>query len=160
MPGLRVTHNVRGVTVKVRLFLVFATGRTHVTRKLILVPLFAIGMLLGSAMPASAATASDVRGIWTGVDSVDGSDLTLVVAGSGTTFRVVYFDDDATEACDSVPALLAGSATLSGDTLSGTISGFCFDGTAIGPFGLEWQYDPESGTLSDSVGGSYSKLFG
>jgi hypothetical protein len=131
-----------------------------VIRKLLLVPLFAIGLVFAAAVPAGAATASDVRGVWTGVDSVDGSDLTLIVAGFGTTFRVIYFDNDATAACDSVPALLAGSATLSGDTLSGTISGICFDGTAIGPFGLEWLYDAESGTLSDNVGGSYSKLAG
>lgn len=129
-------------------------------RKLLLVPLLAVGLVFAAAAPATAATASEVRGIWTGTDP-DGSNLTLLVAGGGGGFRLVYFDDNATAACNSVPVLLTGRATLSGDTLTGTIVGICFDGTPTGPFDVEWHYDAgPPATLHDSVGAVYTRLFG
>lgn len=135
--------------------------KQNALRTLMLVPLVAVGLVLGTAAPAAAATASDVQGIWTATD-VDGSNVTLAVAGGGDgEFRVVYFDDLATQACDDVPALLTGSATLSGDTLSGTIGGICFDGTATGVFDVEWHYDDgPPRTLTDSLGVVYTPLFG
>jgi hypothetical protein len=129
-------------------------------RQLLLAPLLAVGLVLATAAPAAAATASDVRGIWTATD-IDGSNVTLAVAPRGDDFRLIYFDDLATAACDDVPALLTGSATLSGDTLSGTISGFCFDGTRTGVFDVQWEFDAgPPPTLTDIFGAEYTRLFG
>lgn len=129
-------------------------------RTLLLVPLVAVGLVLGTAAPAAATTASDVRGIWTGTD-VDGSTVTLLVAGGGSDLRVMYFDDLATRACDDVPALLTGAVTLSGDTLSGTISGICFDGTSTDVFDVEWHFDEgPPRTLTDNLGVVYSPRHG
>jgi hypothetical protein len=130
-------------------------------RKLVLAPLLALGLVLAVAAPAAGATAADVRGLWTGVDPADGSNQSLIVASAGTTVRVVYFDDNATGACDSVPVLLTGRGTLSGDTFTVSLSGICFDGTRTGPFEVSYTYDggpPES--LTDSLGGTWNSIFG
>lgn len=130
-------------------------------RKLLLAPLFALGLVLATAAPASAAPTGDVIGSWTSVDPVDGSQQSLLVTSFGTGFKLVYFDNDDTVECDSVALLATGAGIQSSSTVTGSIRGMCFDGTRAGPFPVEFTYHagpPE--TLTDGSGTVWTRLTG
>lgn len=131
-------------------------------REFLLVPLFALGLVLVTAVPATATTAEGITGLWTSVDPADGSSQSLLVTASSTgTFRLAYFDSRATVACDSVGFVASGRASLVGDTLRGSIRGICFDGSLAGPFAVEFTYHPgPPETLTDGFGAVWTNPLG
>lgn len=122
-------------------------------RKLLLAPLFTLGLVLAMAAPASSAPTGDIIGSWTSVDPVDGSQQSLLVTSFDTGFKLVFYDNDDTVECDSVALLATGAGIQTSTSVSGSIRGMCFDGTRAGPFPVEFTYaagPPE--TLTDGSG--------
>jgi hypothetical protein len=81
--------------------------------------LLVAGVLLAPVAPA-AATEVAFRGSWVSIDPGDGSNQSLTISGSGATGKhsVVLRDDVASVACGGARALVPGTGTVSGDTLT------------------------------------------
>jgi len=124
----------------------------------------AVGILLiATAVPATGRPSNPLVGAWENVDSFDGSDQRVTIAGSGQ-FR--YVDDGASACLNAglgfVPASLRGTGsfgTVGGSpTFSLTADLYCH---VRGPGGrqllfevanLVFTYDAASDTLTDSLG--------
>jgi len=114
----------------------------------------AAGVVL-AMLPATAwASPGALAGTWTSVDG-DGSLQTLEITGSGeTAYSMVYVDESATGACNGAPARVSGPGFVDGDVvvMFGTL--VCLPGGNVfrSRITLEYEYDPATGTLSDSFG--------
>jgi hypothetical protein len=131
-------------------------------RRALLVGLLAVA-LMATALPASAAI-TPFTGAWTGPDG-DGSTQYLFV---GVSSNAVYYDDGGT-VCDSnfgemSPVVAAGRATVSGNTLTFTATGYCLLSSGPASIGLfEFAYTLDTGssprrfddTITESTDGSY-----
>ncbi|MGA7281197.1 MAG: hypothetical protein WBZ40_05370 [Acidimicrobiia bacterium] len=131
-------------------------------RRALLVGLVAVA-LMATALPASAAI-TPFTGAWTGPDG-DGSTQYLFV---GFRSNAVYYDDGGT-ICDinfgeMSPAVAAGRATVSGNTLTFTATGYCLLSTGPASFGsadFVFTLDPGSSprrfddTITESTGGGF-----
>jgi len=114
----------------------------------------AAGVVL-AMLPATAwASPGGLAGTWTSIDG-DGSLQTLDITGSGkTAYSMVYFDESATGACNGAPARVSGPGFVDGDVvvMFGTL--VCLPGGNVfrSRFTLGYEYDPGTGTLTDSFG--------
>ena len=112
--------------------------------------------------PAPTPTPTDpLIGTWEGVDIVDGSNLTLIIASGGDgTYDVMLFDDRATGACPTTegPASLIATGTLSSPTVLhyvGLVE--CpSEGTSF-PFMADITYDSATDTLTGGDGGTLNR---
>lgn len=110
---------------------------------------------------ASAATPEDVDGFWTSVDAADGSNQIHIISElPGGGFGSVLFDDNATVACGSGPAIATGSGTLSGDTLTITHEIRCLNGADAPTASIDYVFDDATGTLNESSGTVWTNVFG
>lgn len=131
-------------------------------RKLLLTPLLAAGMLFAAvlpAAPAAAATGGDLSGRWAAEDQADGSAQSLVFAGGGFSLLIVYADEQETEFCDGGEVLMAGRGSFLRDTVRGTVSGVCEDGTRTDPVTVTLWYDAKRDVLVDADGTVWSNIF-
>jgi hypothetical protein len=114
----------------------------------------AAGLVL-AMLPATAwASSGGLAGSWTSVDA-DGSLQTLDITGSGqTAYSMVYVDESATGACDGARARVSGPGFVDGDVvvMYGTL--VCLPGGNVfrSRLTLSYEYDPDTGTLTDSFG--------
>lgn len=101
------------------------------------------------------------RGRWQGMDIVDGSTLTLNIAGRpGGTYRLFLQDDEATAACPATAgmAIARGTGSVSGNTLPYTGSGLCPSEHYRFSFNGELTYDVSTDTLTDFDGTVYNRI--
>ena len=112
--------------------------------------------LLFTSAGATAAPPDPFVGVWTSVDAVDGSDQIVAFGGSGDTRRITLRDTDATEACATGgPAVVRGTGTVVGDTLSGDLLVHCADGSPS--FTVEVTFTHSAGTLDDGFGTTWHR---
>jgi hypothetical protein len=104
--------------------------------------------------PAASAASSVFAGTWVSIDT-DGSQQTLAI-GQGPTPVVTYQDFYASScAADGSPSshfVATGRGTIDGSSLAVDFRNGGCGRVRIGPFGLSFQHDGDSGTLTDDFG--------
>ncbi len=103
---------------------------------------------------AHAANQSDFLGTWTSIDT-DGSNQSLRISGGGSDhYSVFYYDESATSACEGAPARVTGTGVADGDDLFVVGALSCSPGGNFirGRIGLDYHFDPATGTLTDFSG--------
>jgi hypothetical protein len=112
-----------------------------------LLALVALVLAAGSSL---AAPPDPFKGKWQSVDT-DGSNQVLALGGGGAT-RNVTLRDDFASVCGGGVAIVRGTGTVAGDSLSGTFAVRCANGTAVPDAAITWEYDSVADTLTDSFG--------
>ena len=112
------------------------------------------GVVLAMLPSTAWASPGGLAGTWTSVDG-DGSLQTLDITGSGqSAYSMVYFDESATGACDGAPARISGPGFVEGElvVMVGTL--VCLPGGNVfrSRLTLVYEFDPGTGTLTDSFG--------
>jgi hypothetical protein len=119
-------------------------------------PLFVALLLLALPAAGAAAAPSDpFRGSWVSIDVVDASSQRLSFGGNGATRMIVLRDKDATVACGGGFALVKGEGTIAGDTISGTLTVTCANGSPS--FDVAASFTHVSGTLVDGFGSTWER---
>jgi hypothetical protein len=112
-----------------------------------------IGVLVAvlAAVPAAAIAGQPpdpFLGSWRSVD-FDGSNQKITFGGPGEIRRVVYLDDMGT-ICDGERFFAEGVGFVDGNTIFTFLEQYCGSaGAPFGDLGLEFTYDPATGTLTD-----------
>ncbi len=120
-----------------------------------------VGSFAVASSPAGAAPPPrhPAVGVWTAVDSVDGSNLTLTLRGGRDgRVRLLLFDDEATIACpvfDS-PAIAVGRGQFVADDLDLTVRVICLGEANPGLIDIGFTYDPVDDEIT-SGGDTYSR---
>ena len=125
----------------------------HRTIRLFIIFAALAGIFSLTAPAATAAPGHPANGIWEATDPVDGSALTVRIAGPSDRARLVLFDDEATIACpvaDSA-AIAFGSGAWIGDSLDLTVRIRCLGEPNPGPVALNFSYDAATDTLTSGA---------
>ena len=125
----------------------------HKTIRALLAAALLAGFVVSTAPAAVAKGPNPANGVWTAIDPVDDSALTLLVTGSTSRGGIVLFDDRATVACpvaDSA-AVAFGRGSWSSDTLTVTVRIRCLGEPNPGPVELTFDYDAATDTITSGA---------
>ena len=108
---------------------------------------------------ASAAEPADVNGLWTSVDTVDGSNQAMLVrVRANGNARIVLFDDDGAVCGGGSPLVAIGRGSLDGDDVTVDFRIFCFNGvTATATVTYSYDAGPPA-TLTDDFGAVWTRF--
>ncbi len=109
----------------------------------------AIVTTIGLAPSTAGAMPHPAAGLYTAIDSVDGSNLTLRVVGNASHARLVLFDDSATLACpaSASAAVVVGSGSWDVNQLDVTVRIRCLGEANPPDLPLTFEYLPGSDTI-------------
>jgi hypothetical protein len=119
-----------------------------------LIALLAGGLL---ATGVVAAPADPFKGAWVSIDVVDDSNQRLTFGGGGDTRRITLRDQDATVACGGGPAIVRGTGTISGDSITGNLSIRCANGNEAADAVVTFTYNSGTNTLADNFGTTWTR---
>lgn len=106
---------------------------------------------------AGSAQSDPFTGTWTSVDTRDNSNQRMTITRSGSAYSIDLFDDLAS-VCGSGSGTGKGTATRSGNVLSGLITLTCANGTVLADVPFKLTYRAASDTLIDGLGVVWNRV--
>lgn len=132
----------------------------NIKRKYLLIFFLILTLAMATISTASAAPNSPLKGVWRAVD-LDGSNVQLVIAGSGRGLFHLTWTDDYWGICEGDPGIGKGAGTLDPDDPNILHTDFdirCTSRHESYPYQFDAVYDPGSDTITFQLGVVWTRV--